>query len=157
MVDRNRRDQFAQHLRHFAAGLMTNDQFEDRLECEILPDGPVKRWPEPFLWSMFGMAWTLYSDTRMYRLRGDDALSREERRMVARWILFLYSTREYELPLFDPFSPLGCLLNLLTLGWADRWGGTKFGREVDLDLWPYARREDLDADCRNPRLLCGRR
>ncbi|MCZ6834796.1 MAG: hypothetical protein O7G85_03385 [Planctomycetota bacterium] len=70
MIDWERRDQFAELLRHFAAGLITNDDFEIRLEDEILPDDySPHKWPEPFLWTMYGMAWLLYSDLRNYKLR----------------------------------------------------------------------------------------
>lgn len=31
MIDRQRRDQFAELLRHFAAGLITNDEYEIRM------------------------------------------------------------------------------------------------------------------------------
>ncbi len=154
MIDRLRRDQFAQHLRHYVAGLITNWEFEDRLWDDILPPGRVKNWPEPFLWMMFGMVWTLYSDTRCYKLRGRDRLPHAGRHIVARWITFLYSDRSYERPLVDIISPAGCLLSLATLGVAGR---ARCMREIDMDLWPYHTHADLEEDLRRPRLLAGAR
>lgn len=156
MIDRDRRDRFAELLRHFVAGLITNEEFEDRLEDEILPDGFVRTWPEPFLWMMYGRVWMLYSDLREHKLRGEDAIPREERREIARCIMFLYSDRAYELPLIDLFHPAGCLLSSLTFGFADKWAMRKFGRQVDLDLWPYRSRDDLEEDRHHPRLLAGK-
>ena len=135
MIDRSTRDRFAELLRHFVAGLIYNDEFEDRLG-DILPEGYPRNWPEPFLWMMYGMAWTLYDDIRKaYKLRGEDEIPREGRRNIARWIMFLYSDREYEGPQFDFFMPAGCLATILTLGFAEKRAWRIFLSEIDQDLW----------------------
>ena len=159
MIDRRRRDQFAEHLRHFVAGVMTNWEFEDRLEGDILPTRAAEKSSEPFLRIMYGMAWTLYDDTRRYKLRDKDAIAKEGRRDLARWIVFLYSDREYELPLVDAFNPsgYGCLASLLTLGLAGRQAWDRFLSQVDPALWPYCRHCDFEEDRRHPRLLAGAR
>ncbi|MCZ6834797.1 MAG: hypothetical protein O7G85_03390 [Planctomycetota bacterium] len=78
--------------------------------------------------------------------------------------MFLYSDREYTLPLFDSFQPEkssppkhGCLISFLTSGRRAKEAWKAFDDQVDLDnLWPYASREELEADRRCPKLLAGK-
>ena len=159
MIDRERRDALAQLLRQFAAGLMTTDQFEDRVYAsrdnrDDLQDRVLYAVPEA--------AWFLYHDLWAYRLKGRAALPKGERREVARWIAFLYSAREYEWPIeslvYDPAAP-GCLKNILTLGRASRHWQESEERRLTVtgtwDLWPFIRRADYEATVSEPRLLGG--
>lgn len=100
MVDRASRDHLATSLRHLAAGVITNDQFEDRTidVCTSADD--------PALWELWNFAWLHYHDFKRYRLRGRHALSRAERRSVARVILFLKSDQAFE------HEPLLCGSNI---------------------------------------------
>jgi hypothetical protein len=74
-------------LRRLATGRITNYEFEDAIPFSTLDFG-VK--------NVARQSWYLYSDLREYRLRGTHSLTREGRREVARWLLFLRTEREYE-------------------------------------------------------------
>lgn len=95
MILRSNRDDLARLLRHLAAGVITNDQFVDG----AVPLFDVR---DPAIEGVFWEADGLYSDLRTYRLRGRDALTRDERRAVARAIVFLHSDVEYSWPVPKP-------------------------------------------------------
>jgi hypothetical protein len=155
MVDRVRRDRFAELLRHFGAGRLTNDEFVD-LQRQILDD---PAWPDEALRAMAVRAWSLYDDTQTHRLRGRRALTREGRREFARWIIFLHSDLEYEWPRSDIPSTWALLANMLTLGWSWRNRRREEVRRLrsigELDVWPFMRQADFKRALENPRLLSG--
>jgi hypothetical protein len=78
MIDAQARTRFAGLIRQLVAGLITNDQFEDRL-----PQSKDPAVHEVF----FSGIWGLYSDLHEYRLVGKDAVPRAARREIARCIL----------------------------------------------------------------------
>ena len=87
MIERERRNQYAEQLRHFAAGVLTVDEYEART------DELVFNVEDPALNAVWGSVWGLYDDFRTDRLRGDWALDENTRRQITRSILFLYSER----------------------------------------------------------------
>ncbi|MDR2690346.1 MAG: hypothetical protein LBB76_11400 [Azoarcus sp.] len=96
MIDRESRDALAQALRHYVAGLITNDDLDDivvTVLCDARSDRGVVAVAE--------MAWTLYDDLHKHRATGKHALDKEGRHEVARWIAFLYSDEEYFWPEFS--------------------------------------------------------
>lgn len=155
-LDRDRRHKIAVLIRHLAAGLITNDEFEDSVET--LLEGIKDQEEHAFLWGTYSVAWCFYSDNRCYRLRGKDRLNKEERRSLARMILFLESGRTYKGPKVDAFgSSTGCLLNLVTLGLFSLIAqpfDTEL-RDINWDIWPYINPANFTADLRRPRLLAG--
>jgi hypothetical protein len=82
MIDPRSRTEAALLLRRFASGRITNDDFDERYP---------RRSPDPGVVAVGGVAWTLYSDLRTYRLVGQKALSSTDRRLVARCMVFLHS------------------------------------------------------------------
>lgn len=90
MVDRTARAQLALALRRLASGRMTNDQFDDEAFCKF-----ESRTDDPALSELATFGWSHYSDLYPHRLRGRHALSREERRGIARAVVFLKSDQEY--------------------------------------------------------------
>ena len=153
MVDRKKRDAYAEVLRHFAAGLTTNLEYEKELDS-ILPsckDQAVIR--------IFKVVWYTYDDIRKHKMRGDWALTPEGRRVVARCIMFLHTDCEYEYPL--PRIKWGALLNLLTLGiWSwlrSQEPSSNQEPKGDHDVWPFFRRSDFEEAQKNPKLLAGTR
>jgi hypothetical protein len=92
MVDVIRRKLLAEELRHFVAGQMTNDEFEDRA-FEI-----IKGSRDIALWEIMKEAGCLSDDTHNHRLRGRHAIGKDGRHQISRWIVFLYSNLEYEWP-----------------------------------------------------------
>lgn len=77
-------------LRRLAAGIIANDQFDDEALDEYLYGRDDAALPE-----LATLGWLHYSDCRTHKLRGRDALSRQERRELARAILFLKTDQEY--------------------------------------------------------------
>ena len=155
MVDRVARDKFAELLRHFGAGNLTNDEYEDAAE-KILESANRK---DGSLWAIYSSAWFLYDDLRTHRLREKWALTDEGRRAVARWILFLHSDLEYEWPIRSFISLSGCLLRICTLGLAGFVLGPLNERRMrrlgSWELWPFFREADYQLVTANPRLLGG--
>src|SRR5687768_10265216 len=105
MVDREARNQLAELLRHFAAGRLTWRDFVLRQEpISISTRDPVVHSISTKVWYHYSCgcediedaedALDLASCERCREPR--PALDRAERREVARWIVFLYSDREYE-------------------------------------------------------------
>lgn len=155
MIDRIARDQFAELLRHFAAGNLTNHDY-DAAADHIVCDANRK---DRSLWAIYSRVWFFYSDVRQHCLREEYKLTDEGRRAVARWILFLYSDLEYEWPIKSFISLSGCLLRLCTLGLAGLVlrpiNERRLRRMGPWDLWPFFRKEDLQRARARPRLLRG--
>lgn len=145
MIDMTARTALAELLRHFVAGLVTNDEFEDRAP---------RRSPDAAVAAIRGNAWYLYDDLREYRLAGIDKLPSGVRSAVARWVLFLGTDLEYEYPIHGKVASLAfdvaslCTLGLL--GWVWRRGHRR-----NKDLWPFFRQADLDSALGRPVLLAG--
>ncbi len=89
MVNRQVRSQLALGLRRLASGRITNDEYED-LCCDA-----DARTNDPALSELFTYGWLHYDDLRRHKLRGRDALSREQRAAMARVVLFLTTDQEY--------------------------------------------------------------
>jgi hypothetical protein len=155
MINRTQRDCLADAIHALAAGLITNDEFEESLlrgGILLLAD------PSCCLDSAIGpiseSAWCLYSDHYTYRLVGQHRLSAERRRDVLRWVLFLRSDLEYEWPPFRLINPAlvslsGFLLWLLTFGVLTR---RRFARQFadwqirgKYGVWPFFRHSDFEA------------
>jgi len=167
MIDRKRRNQYAEQLRHFAAGILTVEEYEARTE-DLAFDTQ-----DAALNAVWRAAWCLYDDFRTDRLRGEWALDTAARRQVARMILFLYSDAEYRWPEDIRLDIIGCLvsgvgslLNKVTLGlcrsvfdpflyhrWKEhqRWM-RQFG---DLECWPFLERGEFEAALQKPRFFVG--
>jgi hypothetical protein len=91
------RRQYSELLRHFIAGRLTNDKYEDAyFELE----GMYGR--DPSVWAVFSSVWHFYDDLSEHRMTGDHRLTPEWRRRVARWIVFLRSGA----PLADVSGPI---------------------------------------------------
>ena len=165
MVDIERRKRLALHLRHFAVGLTSNDDFEEAI-AEDVSDGWLPEQyhrskraksgtDDPIIWPMLELCWGLYDDTRNHRLIRADALREESWKIIARCILFLRSDREYEWPYFSTRHPLmqlsfeDLILSVLTLGhhYRDKreehivsfYEWQKLG---DYEVWPFFRKSD---------------
>jgi len=112
MVDKDARRQAGELLRHFVAGQITNDQFEDRFP---------RRSDDAAVTEVASAAWFLYDDLRRHRLVGKDRLSSEARRQVVIWVLFLHTDLEYEWPVRSWLASfLLTVANFLTVGLVGR-------------------------------------
>lgn len=147
MIDRNARDQLAESVRALAAGLISNDEFED------------KRLPysneDPAIFEIYSNgAWCLYSDLQEYRLRGRHKLDKRTKAVVARWVLFLKTDLPYEWPVATPGQGLLHLLaNVLTLGLANGYFSRKFQSSGEVEVWPFIRRSDYETALSSPPYL----
>jgi len=125
MIDRSARNKLAELLRSLAAGLISNDEFED-----TIPESKDKAINEVF----FNGGWMLYSDMKEYKLQGKDALEAVVKNEVARWVLFLKSNYEYSWPSV-PF--LQRVLHAVTFGLL----GTSWASSGDINVWPFLKAE----------------
>lgn len=99
MRDLVKRRALAERIRWLIDGQITNDAFDDFLVDEGCL-GSADRTIDEIAW----WAWTLYSDTRTYRLRGQAAVDSDTHAAAARAILLLRSGADYEWPtLQEPF------------------------------------------------------
>lgn len=143
-VERARRDRTIALLRAFAAGKLTNDQFEDSF-YSLLDPRPVRKWEDKTLWAVREVVWFVYDDLHEHKLEGKYALTKESKRRFARTILFLKSDHTYEWKAYTFISLSNLLLNIATLG---LWSFFKRRQkdEIDWDIWPFRRVEDFERE-----------
>lgn len=156
MIDRRRRDQLAETLRHFAAGLLTNREYEKRVDRIFDGMGPARK-ADLALWAVYGRAWFLYDNTLTHRLKGHRALGVEGRSEIARWVMFLYSGQEYEWPVSSFIDLSSCLLTIVTLGLWRIITEPKRARQLeamgDWNIWPFLSAQSYQEARQKPRLL----
>jgi len=149
MINRPTRDRYAELLRHFIAGQMTNFEYETQFDniAESLDT------TDPAVHEIFQAMWYTYCDLRKHKMTGADALVGDNRHTLARFILFLYSDLPYEWP---TSSLKGCLLNLLTVGF---YGKLKkvdpTNKKGETTVWPFYRVTDFEQAKQNPKLMMG--
>jgi hypothetical protein len=141
---------------------MTNAEYEARYD-EIDSDDPA-------IHGVFCRAWHLYDDFKTHALTGEHALTKQGRREVARWVLFLYTDRKYRWPKIHMLGWSGCALEILAMvswgllgGAADAhyWSATWAARrrpdaKGDPTNWPFFRRSDLEEAIKHPPYLAGK-
>jgi hypothetical protein len=164
--------EFAQLLRALYTGCITNDDFDEKASRLSAHDFAVDQI------FRFG-AWPTYSDTRTYRFIGPHALSREDKKVVARWVLFLKSGQPYSWPKY-PHLPIWFILTVIfapipiayfislwilaAIGFplailADNifglMKGPSFKRYGDFDVWPFISKADFEKALLHPPYLAG--
>ena len=130
MIDRESRDRLAVALRHYVAGLITNDALDD-IQVDWRDRGAV---------AVKEMSWQLYSDNKQHFAKNEHRLAKDDRRQVIRWIAFLYTDQEYLWPEYSFMQVVNWPMNVLTFGWWEKW---KKRRWEDAGLSP---RYDVDVD-----------
>lgn len=150
---REPRDEMAEALRQLASGLITNDAFEDRYaalpRCDEIDE-------------LYWFAWGFYNDTHAHRLRGRNRLSKLQRQVFARCVLFLRSGLPYQYDrkakwLWARQGGCGidfwtCLLLLCSPRLAEAMSARAERQErcrgegdtVDDRIWPFRSRADLE-------------
>lgn len=118
-----------------AAGQISNDEFEDRLLQE------TDRTDHAFMGKFHNGAWSLYSDNKEYRLDGPDTLTSEEKRYVAKLVLFLKSDYEYKWPVDDRKRSL---LHRLSFGHFGKDNREIWDKTGDISYWPFLSEEQLE-------------
>ena len=138
MIDRAARTALSGNLRHLAAGLITNDEYEDRLP---VPSADLAVWE-----IHLNGAWYLYDDLHRHKLVGRYKIAPETKTEIARWILFLRTDLEYEWPRLRGLSWLALFLaNLITAGLVGIVVRRRMRRAGDPAVWPFLRQSDYEA------------
>ena len=148
MSNRAERTRYSELARQLANGRISNFEFEDRLPR--LHGRTLREVHEAGLWCV-------YDDLHEHKLTGKWKLSEEQRRGVARIILFLQSGAEYRWPSRTGVSgALSMLLAMLTLGLSGlvqrAWLRSKGNREV----WPFLTSSEYEAALSQPIYLAGK-
>lgn len=135
-VDRAARNQLAELLRHFVAKQVTNFEFDNAAFDIKTHDAGVK--------AIRDQAWMLYDDLRKHKLTGEWAIDDENRREVARWILFLKSDYEYRWPVMRWWQKLLFpVVTLLALGAGPYLWRQWYARQGVSEVWPFFRHEEF--------------
>lgn len=85
MIDRLTRDRYAELLRRFIAGQVTNFEYEDRFD-EVAIDLDIA---DPAVEELFRVMWFPYCDIRKHKMTGVHAIEGENRQTVLQFLLFL--------------------------------------------------------------------
>ena len=151
MVDRKARDEFAELLRHFVAGQITNDAFEDQV--------PFSKDLAIFeIWWL--AAWPLYDDFKEHTLTEEYRASDDERREIAKCVLFLKTDQEYQWPRHSTLKAfLMDLKFLISFGRAGVYSSKELldATAGDLEMWPFIHPKNLETARRRPPYLAGKR
>ena len=144
VIDRPKRNQLAEALRHLLSGRMDNLAFDD-LDCP----GNITHSDDRALFEIFYAVWPHYDDFQPHRLELTDG----QRLDFTRCILFLHSDTEFEWP--QKRSGFAyCIQRIATQLFGRRVGAAGFAGEMA--VWPFYRREDYNQTLQSPRLLRGK-
>jgi hypothetical protein len=147
MVDRRARDLLAEQLRHLTSGLSTNDDFEGVVLNADTEDRGY--------WAIVDEAWQLYSDLREHRLTETHALTRHQRRILCRFILFLHSKLEYEWTTHPCQGIFRLFAGLISFGSIPRYFDSRWEAQGEIEVYPFIRSIDFERSNAFPRLLTG--
>jgi hypothetical protein len=144
-IDFKARRKAAEIYRHFAAGLLTNDQMEDSLPVSF----------ERGLHDIFFAGiWPLYDDLHEHKLTGSYRLTSDGRDHVARVILFLHSSLPYRWPASTGWRGiLDGLVALLTLGLYRPARHRLRASGGDESVWPFFTRSEYESALQHPPFL----
>ena len=151
MVDRKARDEFAELLRHFIAGRITNEEFEHQVPI------PSKDLAIFEIWWL--AAWPLYDDFDEHTLTEEYRASDDERREIVKCILFLKTDQEYQWPRHSTLKQLlGDLRYLVTFGRVPVYSSYELldAAAGDLEAWPFIHLKDLETARKRPPYLVGK-
>lgn len=88
VIDVQARRKAALAARRFVSGQISNFEFED-----LIPSSK-----DPAIWAIEDTLWSFYDDFDEHTLKGKWAPPEETRKLMNRWVLFLYSREEYLWP-----------------------------------------------------------
>lgn len=142
------RREFAELLRHFGSGRLTNDEMMDalhRLDQRHRTFGGYTG--DAGVAELDSEIDGVCDSTSTFRLTGRNALNRQSRRYLARLILFLHTDQPYRV------QQSGCLSVLVPR--CLRRDGHIPARWDERSIWPFATRADYENALRHPPLLNG--
>lgn len=176
MIDIERRRKLAEHLRHFATGQISNDEFEGSVVDDVtygwLPEqyyrSKESKTDDPVIRPVVEYAWCLYSDLENHKLVGQFKLTEYQEKEIARLILFLRSGQEYTWDLVDITSPLlrfsfvEIMQSILTFGKYYRDQRLTRGQQIedmkkkgDFQYWPFKTLADFEEQLKHQPFLVG--
>lgn len=143
MIDRSARELAAEQVRHFINGGTTNFEFE----CSE-PDTE-----DEAVLAIYDTLWLFYDDLKEHKLVGEQAIPKNTKKIMARWLMFLYSGQEYEWPSisYPGVRPLQHGFISKILGGPEK--EAKFMQHGNYDLWPFISEEAYLNAKQNPTLL----
>lgn len=129
----------------YAAGRITNDEFEDRTGLEISRHDPAIR-------EVIDCVWLHYDDIReAYRRTGKDRMAPEDRRRLAKCVMFLRTDLPFEAR--NALSLVQAFVNLV-VGWMP-WYWRRQSNRIDVRVWPFTSIDDYKAAIAKPVYLAG--
>lgn len=146
MIHRSSRDSLALALRRYAARRIANDDL-DAVEVDWRDRGAV---------AVKEAAWCLYDDNYQHKAEGRNAIDRETRREIARWVVFLHSDQASLWPEYKRAGLVDGPMNILTFGWWERHKNQRwlqYQAAGDIAVWPFGRRAAADDAIRRPKHL----
>ena len=144
-IDIAARRKAAEVYRHFAAGLLTNDQMED-----AQPESSEQALHDIF----FRGIWPLYDDLHEHKLTGQYHLTPKGREHVARVILFLHGTLPYRWPITIGWRGIGNLLIVaFTFGVFSPLRRRIRASGGDESVWPFFTRDEYESALQHPPFL----
>ncbi|TLY21350.1 MAG: hypothetical protein E6K64_11985 [Nitrospirae bacterium] len=146
MIDREARNKLTELLRRLVSGQITNYQFGDSFPLNTRDEA---------CWAVRDQAWMLYDDLSEHRLVGRNAVSKPNKRIVARSILFLYSDLEYEWPVHPCVGLKRLIAAIFTFGILPRHFDRKWQAAGEFHVWPFICQNDFEESNNNPKLLRG--
>ena len=143
MIDRKARKETAALLRHFITGQITNVEFEDSLP--LSEDEAVE--------AVVSSAWCFYDDFKTHKLRGRKKLKKNEKKQLARWIMFLYTEQEYEWPFIPNPGVFPIEHSVISKILGKEKKEQAFMALGEYEYWPFLKKEYFEAARLSPKLL----
>lgn len=145
MVDIEARKVAAEIVRRFVGGNFSNFELENQF--------PASK--DPALWAIEDSLWCFYDDLEEHKLEGKWSIPEETKKLMLRWVAFLYSDQEYQWPKisYPGVRPIvygfwGRLFNMHKKQAA-------FLSVGDIALWPFISKESYQQAMAYPVLLAG--
>lgn len=145
MVDSAARKKTAETARRFVAGQISNFEFENRTPAT----------EDPAVWAIEDTFWCLYDDFYEHKLTDGWKIPEDVKRMMARWVMFLYSDEEYQWPKISYPGLRPKKYGIIGRLFQQHKQQDAFLNAGDYSVWPFICKESYDRARNNPHLLAG--
>lgn len=142
MIDKVSRDKLAEALRQYVSGRITNYTLDD-IKVDKRDHGAAE---------IKLAAWYLYDDLHEHKALDSFYIDKENRKEIARWIVFLQSNEEY---IWPKMKIVDMLLSILTFGLYGKVIQKRWKKLGDTSVWPFDSDKKLKKALEKPRLLAG--
>ncbi len=146
MIDRKARNSIAEATRHYLSGLSTNFVFDDTI-FDIKSGDPSIR-------AIQDQLWLIYDDLREHKHEGQWLLSKDQREIVLRIIMFLKSDVEYQWPIVPGwYVGLRPVIWLVTFSIGAKYLDQMYNFQDKLDVWPFKDQIEIKETQNDPKYL----